>query len=294
MLQVGLIGAGRVGRTLATLLPREQFRLGPVVGRTPTSARRSVREMANGTAATGVEALAPCRIILIAVPDAALPQIVERLATADLQLKKTVILQTSRLHDSGALDRLRQRGAAVGSLQPLFVLRRPVPSLAGVCCAIEGDATATRMARKMIRSWNGEFQLVRAEQKIHLSIACSMTADFLPGLLEMAVQQFSVAGFLKKRSLQAISHILEATFQEYSRAGRRARAGPLLLNESAMVRSYLEQLDRVDPVAAEAYRESARRTLAILRRMHDDFAFLDKPSAAGARAMGASAGGGSR
>jgi predicted short-subunit dehydrogenase-like oxidoreductase (DUF2520 family) len=250
--------------------------------------------MASGIAATSVEALSNCQVILIAVPDAALAQVVERLATADLQLKKIVVLQTSRLYDSGALERLRRRGAAVGSLQPLFVLRRPVPSLAGVYCAVEGDPTATRMARKMIRSWNGEFQLVRAEQKIHLSIACSIAADFLPGLLEMIVQQFSRAGFLKKRSLRAISHVIEATFQEYSRSGRRARAGPLLRNESDTVERYLAQLSRADPAMAEAYRQTARQTLAVLRRMHDDFGFLDHPSAAGRRAMGAAAGGGSK
>ena len=249
--------------------------------------------MAHGTAAS-IEALSTCKVILVAVPDAALPQVVAQLANADLRLANTVVLQTSRTHDSGDLARLRRRGAAVGSLQPLFVLRRPVPSLAGVYCAIEGDAAATRMARKMIRSWDGEFQLVRADQKLHLGIASSIAADFLPGLLEMAIQQLSLAGFLKKRSLCAISHLLDAAFKEYSRAGRRARAGPLLRNEAGTVQQYLERLERIDPPLAKAYRRTARQTLDLLRRMDDEFAFLEDPPASGARAMRAAAGGASK
>lgn len=250
--------------------------------------------MALGTAAGDMEAFSECHVILVAVPDSALLPVVEQLAAVKSRLPKTVVLQTSRIHDSNDLQRLRRRGAAVGSLQPLYALRRPVPSLAGVYCAVEGDASATRMARKMIRSWDGEFHLVRADQKIHLGVASSMAADFLPGLLEMIVRQLSLAGFLKKRSLRAVSHILDSAFQEYARSGRRTRSGPLLRNETATVQRYIERLEELDPAMAEAYRTTARQTIEALRRMNDDFAFLDHPTPAGGRAMRAAAGGSSK
>ncbi len=294
MLQVGLIGAGRVGRTLTKLLPREQFHVGPVIGRTPTAARRSVREMGYGTPAANVNALSDCDVVLLAVPDAAVERVVDQLVAARVPLAKSVVLQTSRLHDSKELARLRLLGATVGSLQPLFVVRRPMPSLADFCCAIEGDTKATRMARKMIRSWDGEFQLVQAEQKLHLGIACSIVADFVPGLLEMAVQQLSVAGFLKKRSLWALSRVLDSAFQEYCRAGRRARVGPLLCSEPAVVERYIERLSQHDPLAADAYRCTARMTLEILHRMSDEFAFLDHAPNPGPRVLRAAAGGGAK
>jgi predicted short-subunit dehydrogenase-like oxidoreductase (DUF2520 family) len=294
VVEVGLIGAGRVGRTLTALLPREQFRLGPVVGRSKTSARRSVREMARGTAATSLEALASCAVILLTVPDRVLEEVVRKLAGVEFRFGKKIVLQTSRLHHSGHLDSLRRRGAAVGSLQPLFVFQRPVPSLAGVQCAVEGDAAATRMARKMIRCWEGEFQLVRAEQKIHLGIACSIAGDFLPGLLEMFVRQLSLAGFLKKRSLSAVQPVLDAAFREYARAGRRARPGPLLENDPQTVRSYLDALKALDPAMANAYGLMARQTIEILRRKVNEFPFLDSGADTGGRARAAAAGAGSK
>jgi predicted short-subunit dehydrogenase-like oxidoreductase (DUF2520 family) len=294
VVEVGLIGAGRVGRSLTALLPREQFQLGPVVGRTTTSARRSVREMAHGTAVTSFEALSSCAVILVTVPDLVMEEVVGKLAAVEFRLRKKVVIHTGRLHNSGHLDPLRRCGAAVGSLQPLFVFQRPVASLAGVQCAVEGDPAATRMARRMIRGWHGEFQLVRAEQKIHLGIACSIAGDFLPGLLEMFVRQLGLAGFLKKRSLSAVSPLLEAAFREYARAGRRARPGPLLQNDAHTVRSYLDTLNAVDPALAETYRLMAKQTLGVLRRKSNEFPFLDSASDAGGRAMAAAAGTGSK
>jgi predicted short-subunit dehydrogenase-like oxidoreductase (DUF2520 family) len=294
VVEVGLIGAGRVGRTLTALLSREQFQLGPVVGPTPTSARRSVREMATGTAAASLEALSSCAVILVAVPDVVLGEVVGKLANVRFRFTKKVVLQTTRLHNSSHLEPLRRRGAAVGSLQPLFVFQKPVPSLSGVYCAVEGDPAATRMARRMIRCWDGEFQLVRADQKMHLGIACSIAADFLPGLLEMVAQQLMLAGFLKKRSLDAISPVLDAAFSEYSRAGRRARPGPLLQALPHTIRHYLDALRDADPAMAEAYRRTARQTLEILRRNSDAFSFLDSSGDSGARTFGAAAGGGSK
>jgi predicted short-subunit dehydrogenase-like oxidoreductase (DUF2520 family) len=294
VVEVGLIGAGRVGRTLTALLPHEQFQLGPVVGRTPTSARRSVREMAKGKAAASLEDLSSCAVILVTVPDAVLGEVVAKLAGVEFRFAKKVILQTTRMHSSSHLEPLRRRGAAVGSLQPLFVFQRPVPSLAGVYCAVEGDPRATRMARKMIRGWDGEFQLVRADQKLHLGIACSIAGDFLPGLLQMVVQQFALAGFLKKRSLGAISQVLDAAFREFARAGRRARPGPLLREDAVTVRHYLERLTETDPAVADAYRRLARQTLVTLRRKGDEFAFLDSAGDSGGRALGAAAGAGTK
>jgi predicted short-subunit dehydrogenase-like oxidoreductase (DUF2520 family) len=250
--------------------------------------------MANGTAAASLEALSSCSVILVAVPDAMLEQLVAKLAGVQFRLTKKVVIQTSRLHNSRHLEPLRRRGAAVGSLQPLFVFQRPVPSLAGVHCAVEGDPAATRMARRMIRGWDGEFQLVKADHKIHLGIACSIAADFLPGLLEMVIQQLAVAGFLKKRSLDAIAVVLGAAFGEYVRAGRRAKPGPLLQADALTVRRYIEALSAMDPAMADAYRRTARQTVEVLRRKTDAFSFLDAAGDSVARARAATAGGGSK
>ena len=95
MTKVGLIGPGRVGRTLVTLLPRDKFRLGPVLSHNFASARRAVRLLEMGEPSDDLAELVACNVVLIAVPDEVLESVVERLADVIFRYDGTVLLHTS-------------------------------------------------------------------------------------------------------------------------------------------------------------------------------------------------------
>ncbi len=114
MIEVGLVGPGRVGRALAELLPAESFRLGPVLSSSLTSARRAVRVMRRGSPAAGPEDFATCPVILIAVPDAAVEVTALRLSKTEFSWKKKVVLHSSGIFDRYVLEQLGRRGASVG------------------------------------------------------------------------------------------------------------------------------------------------------------------------------------
>jgi predicted short-subunit dehydrogenase-like oxidoreductase (DUF2520 family) len=210
----------------------------------------------------------------VSVPDAALPVLVKRLAAARLGWSKKTVLHTSGLYAASVFEPLRKQGAAAGSMHPLFVFQRPVPSLAGVHFTVEGDAAAASVARRLIRAWNGEFQLVKPEQKIYHSIARSLLSDFLTGLLEAAVQQMVAGGFSRKRAFHAVSQVLGAALEDYAHSGRSSRPGPLLSGDVLTVRRQLETLQRMDAGLADTYRKAACQTLRTLQNDADGFAFL--------------------
>lgn len=274
MIDVGLVGPGRVGRTLAERLPRDRFRLGPVLSRTLTSARRAVREMDIGAVAAGPEDLASCRVVLVSVPDSALDVVGAHLAATQLDWEKKIVLHTSGMWPSAVFARLRKMGAAVGSMHPLYIFQRPLPQLTGVYFTVEGDPVANSMARRMIRAWGGEFQLVKPEDKIHHSVAKSMASDFLTGLVEAAVQQMAAGGFSRKRSFDAVSTVIRAALEDYSLSGRNSRPGPLLNGDAKTVEQQILRLKGVDRRFSVAYLSGLRQTLRTLGRETKEFAFL--------------------
>ena len=293
MIEIGLVGPGRLGRALAALLPREKFRLGAVMSSTFTSARRAVREMEIGHPTDDPEAFATCDVILIAVRDNVLDMVVEQFSLAQFPFARKAVLHTSRVRVSSDLKPLAERGAAVGSLLPLYIFPRPVFELAGVHCAVEGDTSAARMARRMIRAWDAVFLRVEPEHKIHLAMACSMASDLFAGLLESAVRQTMVSGIPRKRAFAAMSALFEATLKEYSHSGRRCRPGPLLQGDAAVIGAYLEAVRPADPQAAARYQHAARQTLELFRKFNADFSFLSDHDAIPARAFATGAGRGS-
>lgn len=288
-MEVGLVGPGRVGRALAELLPEESFRLGPVLSSNLTSARRAVRLMRRGSPAAGPEDLAACPVVLIAVPDTALEETALGLYKTEFSWKKKVVLHTSGILGSSVLEPLEKRGASIGSMHPLYVFQRRPVSLAGVHFTVEGNSPAVNVARKMIRSFDGEFQVVGPEDKVHHSIATTLVSDFSTGLLEAAVGQMVAGGFSRKRALGAINRLLEVSLEDYERSGRSSRPGPLLQGNTEAVRRHLETLRIDDPQLARTYRHVAKGTLAFLQKDDSDFTFLDGDSPPGpARAGGSS------
>ena len=266
MTRLALIGPGRVGRTLVQLLPQDKFHLGAVLSRDLTSARRAVRIMKRGSAAKTLRRLNDADVVLIAVPEPALEGVVEQLRKATVDYQDKVILHTSTAHGSEALAPLKKLGAAVGSLQPLYIFQSPVLSLSGVYFVYEGTRVAAAVARQLVRELGAEFQLVKADHKANHTVAASMASDLLTGLLEGATRQMMASGFTRRRALAAISRVVEATMEEYARSGRNSRPGVLLKRSRVAAEQYLPALCAADPETAEHYRRFATFALGILSR----------------------------
>jgi predicted short-subunit dehydrogenase-like oxidoreductase (DUF2520 family) len=264
------------------------------MARTLTSARRAVRELEIGQPAADWDCFASCQLVLIAVAETGIENVVEKLARAGFSFERKIVLHTSRVRCSSILAPLQRRGAAIGSLLPIYTFQRPVPSLARVHCVVEGDALAVRMARRLVRAWEAEVQLVQAEERIHLAVATSIISDVFTGLLESAVQSTTLGGFSRKRALAALSELIAATVHDYERSGRRSRPGPLLQGDSEIVRSYVRRLEAVNPRAAGFYRRAARLALEAYERTDEGFSFLDREAGGDSAAFGAAAGAGGK
>ena len=122
---ISIIGAGRVGQTVAKRLHKLGWQIGAVVTRSRQSARAAVRAIGAGTphASLTPEAL-DADVILLSVPDDVLANVAQKLA----KIGRAALAKKSRakivLHTSGALDHrvlapLARRGVSTGSMHPM-------------------------------------------------------------------------------------------------------------------------------------------------------------------------------
>lgn len=264
MIEIGFVGPGRVGRALVSLLPRDAYRLGPILATTYTSARRAAREMQLGRPAEGLDDFSACAVILVAVPAAEVKAVAEQLATAPIRFARRVVLHTNGPLGSDALDPLRVRGAALGCLCPLQVIQGPVLSFAGTRFIFEGDPAAVRPACGIVRSLGGEWTHLAAEQKALVAAAASLVTDAFTGLIEMTVRRLTAAGVPRKRALEAVERLVADSLEVYARSGRSSRPGPFLSKDRETSRLLLEASDRAAACDPESYRAALRLTQEIL------------------------------
>src|SRR5580698_2060959 len=136
---LAIVGAGRVGRALGRRLRELGWKIGAVVTRNESSARRAVRFIGAGTACVGMSRrILASTCILIATPDGAIEEVANELARiGGEELQGRVVLHTSGALDSSVLNAVRACGAAAGSMHPLQTFSGvTIPPLEGKIFAI--------------------------------------------------------------------------------------------------------------------------------------------------------------
>ncbi len=226
MKRIGLVGPGRVGRTLAALLPPDQFEVGPVLGASWASSKRAVRELRLGRAAEGLEDFADVEWILITTSEQAFPTICSGLLERQGLLANKVLLHTVGSQTASWAPALRDAGAAVGRLYPFEVFNRPGRSLEGVPFLIGGDPRATRAARAIVRAFGGKALCAGEREGDRAVAAAAMLPDALWDLFDLVVEDLADIGVQRKKAVGALSVLVESATRDYARASRQVRKEP--------------------------------------------------------------------
>jgi predicted short-subunit dehydrogenase-like oxidoreductase (DUF2520 family) len=233
------------------------WRIGAVVTRSQSSARRAVRFIGAGTALVGLSRrVLASTCILIATPDGAIEEIANELARIGGQdLQGQVVLHTSGAMDSGVLHAARSFGASVGSMHPLQTFNGvTVPPLEGKVFAIEGDPMAVRTARKMARALGAAPSQIDARNKPLYHAAGALAAGHTLVVVEAAIQLLMSLGMKRSEAMRALLPMTKQVLQNYERLGPRAAwTGPLARGDYEVVAKHLNVLQQYSPEYRDAY-----------------------------------------
>jgi predicted short-subunit dehydrogenase-like oxidoreductase (DUF2520 family) len=228
---VSIVGAGRVGQTLARRLRQLGWRIGAVVTQAMKTSKAAVRAIGGGAphARLTPDVLA-ADVLLVTTPDGALKKVAKALAS----FPKGNYRGKIALHTSGALDRrvlapLARRGVSTGSLHPMQTFSgRGTPQLKGVIFAVEGDRAARRTAQQIARALGGIPVAIRGNSKPAYHAAGALVAGLALALLEAATQTLTALGFSRSRAQQALLPLIRQMLDNYERLGPQAAwTGPI-------------------------------------------------------------------
>ena len=239
------------------------WKIGAVVTRKESSARRAVRFIGGGRAQVGLSRrILASTCILIATPDAAIEAVANELARiGGEELQGRVVLHTSGALDSSTLSAVRACGAAVGSMHPLQTFSGvAIPPLEGKIFAIEGDPMAVRTARKIARAFGAAPSPIEARNKPLYHAAGALAAGHALVVVEAAVQLLMSLGMKRREALRALLPMTRQVLQNYERLGLRAAwTGPLARGDHEVVARHLNVLQEYS--AYDALNRLAERIL---------------------------------
>src|SRR5258708_32925635 len=166
--RIAIVGAGNLASALAVSLTAAGDTIEQVIARGQEASLRRAQRLAREVGASAVavrRSQIRTPIIWFCVPDGAIAGTAASLSRA-ADWSGKVALHSSGALTSDELTALRKLGAAVASVHPLMTfVRGSRASLAEVPFSIEGDPTAVRAARAIVRDLKGHSFTIRKAQK---------------------------------------------------------------------------------------------------------------------------------
>jgi predicted short-subunit dehydrogenase-like oxidoreductase (DUF2520 family) len=143
-------------------------------------------------------------------------------------------------------------------------VKRSVPELTGVPFAIEGDVSAIRVARGIVRNLRGQALAIKKQDKVAYHAFATMICPLLVSLLAASEKAAALAGISAADSRPRMLPIIRQTLRNYEKLGPAAAfSGPIVRGDVATVRAHLKVLSKV-PAAKNAYAALARAALDLL------------------------------
>src|SRR6185437_1073011 len=242
---IAIVGGGRLGTALAKRLSE--------AGYSPkTLTRKSVRF-----------GQSDAQVLWLCVPDAEIARAAVTFSQSHAKAK--FAFHSSGVLSSDALSSLRDAGARVASVHPLMTfVKGSVPELTGVPFAIEGDPSAVRLARGIVRNLGGRAVAIKKRDKVAYHAFATMICPLLVSLLAASEKAAALAGISAADSRRRMLPIIRQTLHNYEKLGpATAFSGPVVRGDVETIRAHISVLAKV-PAAKNAYVALARAALHLL------------------------------
>lgn len=260
-LRVGVIGAGRVGSVLGAALGASGHRITAATA-VSTASRRRARQLLPGAAILPAdEVVARADLVLLAVPDDTLGDLVRGLADAGAFHPGQMIVHTSGSHGLAVLEPATQHGVLGLALHPVMTFAgrtEDVHRLAGAPFGVTALDEHRAVAETLVLEMGGEPVWVEEGNRNLYHAALVIGANHLVTLVAEARELLSTAGVGDPARL--LAPLLGAALDNALRYGDKALTGPVSRGDAGTVRRHLRTLVDQAPASVASYVAMARRT----------------------------------
>lgn len=260
-LAVGVVGSGRVGSTLGAALALAGHRVVAASAVSEASRTRAEERLPHAALLTPQEVVAAADLVLLTVPDDALPELAEGLVATGVPVEGKLIAHSSGLHGISVLAPLTRAGALPLALHPVMTFTgRPddLNRLAGITFGITSPDVLRPVAEALVVEMGGEPVWIPEENRTLYHAALAGGANHLVTLVVESMELLRKAGVEEPGRM--LGPLLGAALDNALRLGMNGLTGPVARGDAGTVAGHLSELAKVSPEGVQAYVALARLT----------------------------------
>jgi predicted short-subunit dehydrogenase-like oxidoreductase (DUF2520 family) len=264
--EVSIIGTGRLGTTLAVALAGRGYSIRSLVARTAESARKAARLLdaeVQVLAAKQLRSLIDADLFVITVPDDQIAEVAQQLSKINADQKNMTALHTSGALSSDVLAPLREKGWHTGSIHPLLsVSGSGDDSLRGAFWSVEGDRSALRLGKEIVRDLEGKSFSIRSEDKPLYHAAAVMVSGNVVALFDVALQMLAECGLDRETARAILLPLIASTIRSLeTKTPEASLTGTFSRGDVATVKRHLASMR--NPEVRDLYRILGERSLEL-------------------------------
>ncbi|WP_329219908.1 DUF2520 domain-containing protein [Streptomyces sp. NBC_01485] len=260
-LAVGVVGAGRVGPALAASLQLAGHRPVAVSGVSDASRRRAALLLPDVPLVPPAEVLRRSDLVLLTVPDDALPGLVEGLAETGAVRPGQLLVHTSGRYGARVLDPALRAGALPLALHPAMTFTGTpvdVQRLAGCSFGVTAPDALRLAAEALVIEMGGEPEWIAEEHRPLYHAALALGANHLVTLVAQSMELLRAAGV--EAPDRMLGPLLGAALDNALRSGDGALTGPVARGDAGTVAAHVAELREHAPQTVAGYLAMARAT----------------------------------
>ena len=260
-LDVGVVGAGRVGPVLGAALAAAGHRVVAVSGVSDRSRARAAALLPGVPLLPVPETVARADLALVAVPDDVLPGLVDGLAATGGWRAGQLVAHTSGRYGVAVLDPATRSGALPMALHPVMTFTgrvEDVKRLDGASFGVTAPEPLRPIAEALVVEMGGEPQWVAEEMRPLYHAALASGANHLTTLVAESADLLSRCGV--EHPGRMLGPLLGAALDNALRDGDASLTGPVSRGDAGTVAAHLAELSKVSREATAAYVAMARLT----------------------------------
>ena len=260
-LTVGVVGVGRVGSALGVALSRAGHAVVSVSGVSDASRRRAADRLPSAEVKPADDVVRDVDLVLLTVPDDALAQVVDGLATVGAFRPGQIVVHTSGRHGLDVLDPVTRAGALALALHPVMTFAggaEDVERLVGTSFGVTAPEEFRAVGEALVVEMGGEPVWVPEEARPLYHAALAWGANYLVTLVATAADLLRATGADRPDLL--LAPLLGAALDNALRRGDAALTGPVARGDAGTVTAHIEVLRANAPEVVPAYVALARLT----------------------------------
>ena len=260
-LDVGIVGTGRVGAVLGAALQRAGHRLVAVSGVSEQSRARAAELLPGIPVTTVEEVVARAELVLLTVPDDALPALISGLSSTGSWQAGQLVAHTSGRYGAAVFEAAAGHHIMGLALHPAMTFTgtsMDLDRLVDCCFGVTAPEALRVVAEALVVEMGAEPMWVEEQDRPTYHAALAHGANHLVTLVAQAMQVLGSAGVQDPQRL--IAPLLHAALDNALRLGDGALTGPVARGDSGTVAAHLAQLSQQTPDIRPTYVALARAT----------------------------------